>query len=107
MLLELLNQITLVEEFFEGEVGLVEDGVDRRDVGVAAKLPKHLNRLWGGPTARRRPQDSRCERPTAGVGGVDGGWCVVTASRSSVLVASGWRVVGSEGGQGLPGTARC
>ncbi len=41
VLLELLDQVTLVQQVLEEEVGLVEDGIDGGDVGVAAKPPKH------------------------------------------------------------------
>lgn len=41
VLLQLLYQIGLFEQLLQGEVGLVEDGVDGRDVGVAAEPPEH------------------------------------------------------------------
>jgi hypothetical protein len=68
VLLKLLDQIALVEEFLEGEIGFVEDCVDGGDVGVTAKSPKHvdgkalgavavaiagLERFWGAKRWKR------------------------------------------------------
>lgn len=76
MLLQLLYQVALVEKLLEGEVGLVEDGVDGGDVGVAAEAPEHgASAVVEGPKSRRQLSDARRGTRFGGVRFGGGGPC--------------------------------
>ncbi len=54
VLLQLLHQVALVEKLLEREALPLEDLVDGRDIGVAAKPPKHDGRRPMGAMSQRR-----------------------------------------------------
>jgi hypothetical protein len=67
LLLELLDQVRLVEQLLDGDVGLVEDVVERRQLRVTAKAPEH-----GGLLCLRLRERGRDSVDEEGVGGSAG-----------------------------------
>ncbi len=114
MLLELLEEVVLVEELFERELGLVEDGVDGRDVGVAAKTSRtwwRIARERRSLMPRRRPGDAGARQRERGVGREATSWrpgIRKTRPRMSMVLTGG----GGGGGVGylalacVPGVLR-